>query len=308
MKDFFEKEEYSEADINQLINDSIEESLYLEFKAADALGTANGKKKEIAKDVSAFANSDGGILIYGISEDDHVANELSFIDGNEFTKEWLEQIINGNIQRKIEGIRVFPIRFDNEIEKTIYVVKIPASSLAPHMSSKEKRYYRRYNFEVLQMEEYEVRNLINRRQKTELTFQELKVIRAGQSSRSGSIYERYYNLECSIKNVSNSVEEFYKLQLAIPNNIISKHDEIKKYFNRTEDGLYYYSIPGTTPIFQNEIITMFKVRFEINSELMGIAENEFHLSLFYSNGSQKVDYSLLECMHDSGIDLSADFA
>ena len=35
------------------------------------------KKAEIAKDVSAFANSDGGIILYGIEEQEHKAHALS---------------------------------------------------------------------------------------------------------------------------------------------------------------------------------------------------------------------------------------
>ena len=54
--------------IQQLIRDSVEESLSIEYKSAGALGKSDTKKTEITKDVSAFANSTGGVLIYGIAE------------------------------------------------------------------------------------------------------------------------------------------------------------------------------------------------------------------------------------------------
>ena len=76
MIDFFDKYEYSEADITALIHGKAEESIHLDFKAAESLGDSNPKKNEIAKDVSAFANSDGGIIIYGISEQDHRAGNF----------------------------------------------------------------------------------------------------------------------------------------------------------------------------------------------------------------------------------------
>ena len=77
------------------------------------------KKNEIAKDVSAFANSDGGIIIYGISEIGHKADSYSFVDGDIFTKEWLEQIINSNIQKRINNIRIIPLRQDGNIKRTV---------------------------------------------------------------------------------------------------------------------------------------------------------------------------------------------
>ena len=56
------KEIFTEKDILDLIENEIEESIYLDFKAGDALGRSDGKRKEISKDVSAFANSDDWVV------------------------------------------------------------------------------------------------------------------------------------------------------------------------------------------------------------------------------------------------------
>ena len=55
-------------DLDKLIADQVEDNLHLDYKAADALAKTDGKKKEVSKDISALANSDGGIIIYGIKE------------------------------------------------------------------------------------------------------------------------------------------------------------------------------------------------------------------------------------------------
>ena len=172
MKDFFDKKEYTEQDIDSLIKNKVEESINLDFKSSDSLGSEQSKKKELSKDVSSFANSAGGIIIYGITENNHVAESPSFIDGNKFTKEWIEQVIHSNIHRKVDGILIIPVRFNNDASKTVYVIKIPESSQAPHMAS-DNRYYTRNNFESVPMEEYEVRNLYNRLQKTDLSIIDL---------------------------------------------------------------------------------------------------------------------------------------
>lgn len=160
--DFFDKIEYTENDLRELISSQAEESIHLDFKAAGALDKTNEKRAEIAKDVSAFANSDGGIIVYGITEENHVASNFSFIDGNEYTKEWLERVINDGIQRRILGIQISPIRVNGDIKQTVYVIKIPRSVNAPHMCVKRHIYYRRYNFESVPMEDYEIRELYNR--------------------------------------------------------------------------------------------------------------------------------------------------
>ena len=55
-------------DINNFISNKIEENLNLDYKASDALQRNDKKTNEISKDVSAFANSDGGLIIYGIKD------------------------------------------------------------------------------------------------------------------------------------------------------------------------------------------------------------------------------------------------
>ena len=61
---------WDEKKLQSLINDEVEENLLLEYKGAGAIGRTDGKKKEISKDISAMANSAGGIVIYGITEFD----------------------------------------------------------------------------------------------------------------------------------------------------------------------------------------------------------------------------------------------
>ena len=52
---------------------NVKERLTLEYKTSDAVDKANDKKKlEMARDVSAFANADGGQIVYGMTENsDH---------------------------------------------------------------------------------------------------------------------------------------------------------------------------------------------------------------------------------------------
>ncbi len=54
--------------LDLMIHQKIEENHQLDYKAAPALSSSDGKKNDITKDVSAFANSAGGQVIYGMKE------------------------------------------------------------------------------------------------------------------------------------------------------------------------------------------------------------------------------------------------
>jgi predicted HTH transcriptional regulator len=90
------------ADLQRLIEDEIHESLSLDYKASLALAKDSNSKSELCKDVSAFANSAGGQIVYGIKENDGKPVEID--DGTDLTREWIEQVIDSNLQPRIEGL------------------------------------------------------------------------------------------------------------------------------------------------------------------------------------------------------------
>lgn len=164
--DLLSLEEFTIETLNYLIENEVEENIHIDYKDGRALQTNDRGKNEITKDVSSFANSDGGLIIYGISEKDHKPISFSTFDGNAFTKERLDQIIS-NIQPHIKGVKIYPIRIEGDMCQSVYIVKIPRSRYAPHMAS-DHRYYKRNNFQSVAMEDYEVRDLFSRIDKPEL--------------------------------------------------------------------------------------------------------------------------------------------
>jgi len=60
--------EWEEQDIQALIHEQRRENFQLEYKRSDSLAKTDPRKTEISKDVSAMANSAGGIIVYGIDE------------------------------------------------------------------------------------------------------------------------------------------------------------------------------------------------------------------------------------------------
>jgi len=283
----------TEEEINQLISLKTEEFIYLEFKSADALKNQDKEKDNISKDVSAFANSDGGTIIYGIIENNHVASELNFTDGDIFTKEWLEQVISSRIQRKIEGLIINPIRFESNIKKTVYVVIIPRSINAPHMAS-DKKFYKRTNFISKPMEEYEIRDLYTRQKRTILEIAIPKVIAyPGRSGGNNKIRNCVVTIDFEIENKGQTIEKYYKLEIRVQKSVreaIKKYrydlvrGEFNKEYVKEEDGFFVYSVPNSCPIFQSEVAKVYTLKFNIlKSNFVSIKKELIKLKLFYSS-------------------------
>ncbi|MHC5728507.1 MAG: AlbA family DNA-binding domain-containing protein, partial [Nostoc sp.] len=165
--------EWSEETILSMIKDGVQESLELDYKECPAIfPLTDGKKKELSKDVSAFANSAGGIIIYGIKENGHIPTEIDTgFDPNALSKERLEQTINSNIHPRINELIIKQIELvTTNPGHVLYVVSIPqATTRAPHQAA-DKRYYKRFNFESVAMEDYEIRDILRRATTPDLHF------------------------------------------------------------------------------------------------------------------------------------------
>ena len=154
----------TKAHLVKLIADGIEESAGLEYKGAGALDKSDQKKRDITKDVSAFANSAGGTIIYGIKESSgsnppRLPEALKPIDCRKISKEWLDQII-GQIRPRVRGVEISAIKVGSSAADYVYVVEIPQSSTA-HQAL-DLRYYSRRNFESTAMEDFEIRDVLHR--------------------------------------------------------------------------------------------------------------------------------------------------
>lgn len=300
---FLDKNEYTEQDIISLINNKIEESINLDFKSSDSLGFEQSRKKELSKDVSSFANSAGGIIIYGMNEKNHVAESLSFVDGNVFTKEWIEQVIQSNIHRKIEGVLIIPVRFENEVNKTVYVIKIPESNQAPHMAS-DKRYYKRHNFGSDPMEEYEVRNLYNRLQSTDLSIGNLIYQLNGYGGGQDNYVHINFELNVLVKNESNSIEDRYKLEIKISNLLLrdrQQYDETCNFLNLNTGSHSIFSIPNKSPLFQDEQASIGRILTRIKKTTFDNPENFIiKTKLYFSNGIKSKEFDLREILQING--------
>lgn len=294
--DFFNKDNYTIDDIRYLITNTVEESIHLDYKASGALDKSDQKKKiEISKDIASFANSDGGIIIYGVEEKDNKPIGFSYIDGNVITKEWLEQVINTTISKRIQNIKIIPIRNNDNMAESIYVVKIPRSYDAPHMS-KDNCYYKRFNFQSVKMEEFEVRDLFNRHNNPNLCVHGcmLEIIAKNQR-------EAVYKFSSRICNKSNTAATLYKLNCYIKRSV---RDYIIKFIDKgnvveLEDYRFKLSFMGQEPLFAYEGIDIARFYIKMPISLVDDFEENVNIEmkLFCENNVEESEISIKEMLY-----------
>lgn len=107
---------------------------------------------ELSKQISAFANSGGGNIVYGVRDADAATGRLVDAGGvsltiKKNTKEWLEDVIPNLVESALPAFNVYVITRKDAAsgiaaDKAIFVIEIPDSESAPHQAT-DKKYYAR---------------------------------------------------------------------------------------------------------------------------------------------------------------------
>lgn len=234
---------WDEARIQQYITDGVEESLTLDYKEARSLVKTDGKKAEITKDVSAMANSAGGIILYGVAEFQdqarkHLPERIDPIDRTQITKEWLEQVIS-NIRPKVDGVIIHPVALNTAPNHAVYVVEIPQSSTA-HQAA-DKRYYKRFNFESVAMEDYEIRDVMSRGKYPNLEIDFKIVVTRGKVTNSPlQEVERTptYRLHVSVTNSGVIYAQYLNIFVRMPKDMGIPITPIPSVFFQSDGQMY----------------------------------------------------------------------
>lgn len=155
----------TEQDLIDLIDNKQQENHYLDFKRRESL-TETGRderRKELGKDISAFAHADGGTIIFGMEEEGKLgeAARLAGFTQSELTKERLTQLIQTSTEPPVIGVFVHPIELqDRDKGKWAFVVTIPQATTC-HQAH-DKKFHRRDNADTRAMHRDEIIDVLNR--------------------------------------------------------------------------------------------------------------------------------------------------
>jgi hypothetical protein len=108
------------------------ESPTLDFKHIAPLKQRDDPGNEFAKDVCAFANADGGDLVYGIASRDDCAEALAPLTGEtaDACKRRLSEVIANHVEPRIANVRFKDVAIGDS--GFALLVRVPRSFDAPH--------------------------------------------------------------------------------------------------------------------------------------------------------------------------------
>jgi hypothetical protein len=159
--------ELAYSDIERLVENKIPESKFLDYK--QEINVEKGdERKEFLYDVSSFANTEGGMLIYGVSELRDEKNNptglsskisgLSNLQNSEKVILQLEDLINSSIEPNIPNITIKKL---NKEEISILIIGIPKPYGLPRMVTYNatNKFYKRGNSGKYLLDVYELNQL-----------------------------------------------------------------------------------------------------------------------------------------------------
>ncbi|WP_054943718.1 AlbA family DNA-binding domain-containing protein [Paenibacillus ihuae] len=162
-------------DIGQLISNKVPESITLEYKE-EGPDPSDAGKKEFLADLSAMANTNGGLLIFGIKEAQEDGKNAGYSEevtgikdprngdpvNVEQLKQFLDSVIRDNLVPRLSGIEYAAIHYDPD--RLVFIIDVPRSLQAPHMIifKNDSKFFKRTNTGKYQMDVREIREAMLR--------------------------------------------------------------------------------------------------------------------------------------------------
>lgn len=146
----------AEADLMALIKNRVDERKTLDYKL-DLPGATDKERNEFLNDLSSFANTAGGHLIFGMEEDGGIPTALRGLGATAPDKEVLrlEGMREAGIRPRVPGVEFQPVPLSSG--SYALVVRIPRSWASPHMT--EHRFWGRNSKGKYRLDVDELRTL-----------------------------------------------------------------------------------------------------------------------------------------------------
>jgi hypothetical protein len=161
----------TKAQLQALVDGCTPETLYSEFKrkSDERDGTLNETdKRNFSKSLSAFANSDGGVLVWGIGSAKRDGRDVAcdlrpIVDVVEFRSR-LGQYLKDAVQPYVDGVRLEVIEGPTAGVGYLKCL-IPVSEKTPHRAMCDRECYKRSAESSYRLEHFDLEDMFGRRQR-----------------------------------------------------------------------------------------------------------------------------------------------
>lgn len=177
---FTRLEREGESVLEEMLQQNTPESVDLEFKTKaerHRAGLNGDDKKHLGRALSAFANSAGGLLIFGacartIDEVDRLVDLEPIPDIDRFASE-VRTLCGQYLMPRHDGIRQTTVYKQDDQSQGYLAIYVERSERRPHQSKapKDGRYYKRAGDSTFPMEHYDIEDAFNRKAVPILEFE-----------------------------------------------------------------------------------------------------------------------------------------
>ena len=226
-------------ELNQWVRDGVREDLHLDFKRKSKSSSpvlSDDDKRNFARALSGFANSDSGLVIWGIGAPGSGKAERTKhpITSVKAYAENLDSMISRMVSPAVLKVENHVIFEDEAVDLGYVITYVPRSDRAPHRAECEglKQYYKRYGESFKIAEHYELEYMFGRRQRPNLgIIWSVEIDEVSTSSVTGRI-------RLGVSNDGKAIGRYVCLRL--------RYDPKGPYPLVSEDhsDLIHYSIPS----------------------------------------------------------------
>ncbi|WP_372669800.1 AlbA family DNA-binding domain-containing protein [Amycolatopsis kentuckyensis] len=152
-------------DLRRACAEGVAEDLHLDFKAEDSYTSKPAGLDELAKDVTALANAQGGLLVIGIVEDDQgnaaALKPLDITKSDDLIGK-MEQGLRARVAPLYPAVAIRAVEDHDTPGRGVLLIGVPRSPLAPHAVRRTTRpeysYALRVGRNTAWLEETEIAN------------------------------------------------------------------------------------------------------------------------------------------------------
>jgi hypothetical protein len=201
------------------------ETLHLEVKEGKG-PLSDDLKGYVSQALSGFANSDGGVLVLGMTakkgekgQPDQITAVKPF-DRFQAAASDIESLIGQAVTPIVEGVEVIPFASERDPNYGYVVTYIPASDSGPHRANVrqigEREYWKRAGDGFYKMEHFDIADMFGRRRRPRVRLVWQATIRDHMSV--GGQAEYTWSITLSLKNDGRAIARFPMLRLEFPPN------------------------------------------------------------------------------------------
>lgn len=173
----------TQAHLEQLIAERVQEGPHVDFKRELPAAWDNSSKHDFFADVSAFANAGGGDVIYGIDEDNEgqAASLVPLGQNPDETARRLADFLLNGVEPRMPGAQVHAVPVTiGGVAGSAFIVRVPQSWAGPHRVKSNFKFYIREGNRKRELDIPEIKALFVRSDSQARKVQDFRTERLGK--------------------------------------------------------------------------------------------------------------------------------